>query len=758
LGAIVEVVSADDGGYDICVAGGSPLRIEASGYASVDLIVDAGGRIERNVVLVPEGLIEGVVLRADTREPVPGAKVWAFPLETGNERPAGQVTFTDAQGAFLMSRLHFGRFRLGATAEGLQMTDVVEVSVVAGATNGANVLTLESQVGVEGHVVSRGQPVAGAQVQVVRKNPVASSAWARTQADGSFVISRANVGRSTVVVLGYRVVTPASLDVGYRGLAEIRVEVTRLASISGRVLRAGRPVRDATVITRMQRSRSDLDGRYEIIGLEPGEYSVSARSVEEQASGKSEAFHLAEGEQKILDLELTSGAVVAGKVVDSNGAPLPLTRVQWTHASTGDATSCLTDSLGRFECGSIAGGGDYSPLVFAPAGGALALEWAGGVPPVVRLVDGASRAERVELKVRLQRERIAGRVLDSEQVPVPDARVSLRAIAAESGAQPFFSLPFPEARTGADGAFLFEGLAPGAHVLRVSAGDGGESVQQVTAGDLNVVITIGRVGAIRGELQGFDSVPRVTIESLDGTPRSIAPVVNGTKFRADNISSGRYLVSAIGGRGGDVRVVDVTRDSPSDVQLVSRGTGDIEGMLTELPSGKPLAGFRCFAALRAGGFRSHPSMWSPASSEVSGGDGKFRLRDVPAGDISVTCTAGGENLSSPSVSASLTQGATLSVSLQAVRRSETSSGGLRGLVIDPRQDEPRILDVEPSSAAALAGIRRGERVLAVDDVMVEQVGAQGVIILIANRPSHVPVGLTLLGESGARRVLLPATP
>jgi len=114
-------------------------------------------------------------------------------------------------------------------------------------------------------------------------------------------------------------------------------------SVAGRVTLEGRPLSGVTVMVAAGmsfqgqfagRATTDEQGNYKVSGLAAGDYMISAFApafyLPSTAYGPSgKPLSLGDGETvEGLDLKLTMGGVIAGKITDSNGKPVVEERVQ----------------------------------------------------------------------------------------------------------------------------------------------------------------------------------------------------------------------------------------------------------------------------------------------------------------------------------------------------------------------------------------------------------------------------------------------
>ena len=334
---------------------------------------------------------------------------------------------------------------------------------------------------------------------------------------------------------------------------------------------------------------------------------------------------------------------VAGRVVDPRGRGIAGARVDllapgalrgaveprafaasWL-APPRAAASATTDADGRFAA-TAPGEGPFD-LRATGAGLRTAVEQGvlAGAPRTVVLSAGAA---------------IEGRVVREDGGPIADLAVA---------AFPAGGSPASFARTGPDGGFLLDGLAPGASALVAAAAapDLAVGIVPVPAAGAGpaVEVIVGEGAAMEGTVFGPDGVPapgaEVVVADLDGP---------GFVARAAADPTGRYLLAGMRpgpagffracGAGAAVhpegvapcRLVLADGTAARDIHL---GAGvEVNGLVLDAETGRPVPG--ALAALVSPG--ADPEAWPRGSV---GGDGAFALGGAPAGAAAVAARAPG---------------------------------------------------------------------------------------------------------------------
>lgn len=423
---------------------------------------------------------------------------------------------------------------------------------------------------VGGRVVdAAGTGVAGAAVVATPilpddARPPASLASSRTAADGSF---RIEVGDGAPMWTVYADAPDGSFGRGAacRPGVDVRITLDAPASLAGRVTDPdGRPVTGAVVrwistydaARLVRRATTGADGKFLLTKL-PASMRSTGRWITEADSTiavDADGFAPLTVRQPPdlgtpLDLRLSRGAIVVGRVVDAgSGDPVAGARViLWTfehpdavheglaacgRSSSSRVAEVLTGADGgyRFEHVACAGvhaapqapGGGKGPLIGLV--GALADGWAPASDEVPVPKDG----ETVETALRLwAAATVEGRVVDAAGRPMADFGVSDWADGRRRGWLPATEkgVPANSARTGPDGRYRLDGVpvprsAAATTTLRASPADNSVAMG-FNAPAVDVAVRAGETAQAPDLVVGKDAPASAWIEVVDADDRPV---------------------------------------------------------------------------------------------------------------------------------------------------------------------------------------------------------------------------------------------
>jgi RNA polymerase sigma factor (sigma-70 family) len=756
-----SALSSATGAYELCVAGGREqviTEVTADGYGAVVYQTQVWGRRKVDFALVPEAIVVGRVIREDSREPVARAAVALSSAQWGVERTAARAAFTGSDGTFRITGVAPGPHVIDAIADGLSAARETPIVVEAGQTTEPIEIVLETRSTVRGTVVDDGQPVAGAVITAHTADSRRGSGDAVSQLDGSFTLDRVPRGTVRFVARPHEVTSPRTFAVSKPAHDDVIIEVKPLGVIAGSVTRKGQTVAGALVELNGPNShelgpvRTGSDGRFEARGLKPGRWVVFAGSDREGAFGRAkEDVELAAGETREVTIDMPYGAAISGTVVDQDGAPVPTVSVVFQHTGVDDVGIATTSTDGRFRAAMMVGGGTYRPTVRFGVRTLSVLRPAEGSDfPLVTLADGATELTGVVLAVRLDHLAIAGRVVDENGAPVPDARVA--AERTEAGVEPHFWRWYQQTATmtDVDGRFTIEDLSSGPHALQVRTGTGLETiVQGIAAGRKDVTVVLASAGSIEGTLAGFAGTPRVFAMRQDSRA-SDAPLrgtVTGASFVVPSLSPGNYVVSAYTDTEVASARVTVTAGAAARVDLTGGGSGSIAGRLRDFKTGAPVEGARCNVFARSGETRTSGAIGTGDESDRSGA---FELPAVAAGELAVACWTAGSTYTDGLrlVTVAPSQRLEIDVPVVAIRQDPTLTIGGVGADFDRQSLTPRLFRVAPRGPAGAAGLADGDVITAVDGASVTELSPRSVWFLLIYHPPGTTVPVT--ARRGAR--------
>jgi len=636
-------------------AGRFDLRASRPGFTSANL---SGILIPENeansdigeITLLPGAAIDGIVV--DERDkPVQGAEVNLTPA--GFDHAPGDERFlfrdpvrTGPDGRFRILDLRPGlRIGVQATHPDLAAAELTGVGVP---TAEPVRLRLTRPRSLEGRVRDRqGEPVAGARLYVsdMAGAPMGGG-WERrpshatTDAEGSFVLSGLRPGKAYVTAMasGYRTRSEQAAEVPEEGQAPpLEIILEPGTFLEGfvrdgrgnplpevRVLAQGRPEHGFTKF-----AQTDAAGRYEVGDMEPGPVQVQA-TLRGGGPSANAAVEIRPGRNR-LDLKLSEGIEVSGRIVDSQGAPIPGASLHLRPApGEGQPPVVFAEARasssadGSFVFQGVADG-EYRLLGsrqgFAPAT-ISGLQVAGAPVTGLELRLGPGAA-------------IRGRLLGLD--PATASQVRIMASMQEAGA-------YLQGAVDSSGHYAILDVSPGVWTVMASftSPDMVTAQVEVGPGDTEVVQDLefpsgftltGRVLLDRSPL------PRVQVLVFSTDPEKPAggqreTAYDGT-FRLDRLPAGTYSLSVLTTRGliTHTQTVEIGGDRDLTVEIA---TGAVEGRLLS-PEGLPIAG--ASVSLATEGTHLHPAF--PGLTASSDGQGAFALPGVPAGTYKMTTRAAG---------------------------------------------------------------------------------------------------------------------
>jgi large repetitive protein len=608
--------------------------------------------------------------------PVVGATVTLGVGTGGGFGPAGDpsvrvTTTTGADGSFRFAAATERGNRLLVEAPGFAM---VELSGVRSGALRPLALALGRVVTGTVLLADKRTPVPGA---LVRFEGTVSGRWAEGRADGTFVLE--GLPRE-----GGRIVA----DAGERGRGSLSapsgesrsvVVLAPTATLRGRVVDAdtGAAIAGIRVTARAGGAlfwdRSGKDGRYEIRGLAPGAFRVSADDPR-YVPWSREAVAVAAGQPVAQDVPLVRGATLLGRVVDEEGRPIEgaTGRVAWSGEhpvrffmrTMEGASTFRTAKDGTFKAQRLMPGGNQRLTVDHDDYEARTI---GGI---VLSAGGTKAGITVVLPKGLG---VRGVVKDENGQPLPGAEVEMfRGFTFQSGrgasSFSFVGAPGrqPKKQTGPDGRFEFRGLASGDYSLvATKRGYARERIDPVKVAEgrasepIEMLLKPG--AAISGLVKdrAGNGMPgyRLAARASSGGPGPMGPL-GGTmteeptgpdgSFVIEGLKAGEtYELQLLGETGLGPRKSGVTAPAEG-VEITVSGKGRIQGVVTD-GEGHAVSDFEVAytPSSRGGGggmrfsFRIGPGARAPGQMvAVHADDGAFVIEDVPAGtwDVEVSAT------------------------------------------------------------------------------------------------------------------------
>ena len=587
----------------------------------------------------PPGSISGTVTAAGT--PIASATVCVRPVR---DTARTACVATDEHGGYTFGELTPAAYVVWASAlrlaggpwRGPAPAFDDHLWLAAGEhRTGIDLVLLAGAVEVRGAVRDvRGHAIAGAVIHLgadARSPPVSTT---RSGPDGAFV-AWAMPGDIYLVTSADRYVDGETH--GTAPADQLDIVLTPEAVVGGIVVEAGtrRPLEDATVDVNGTTTRTGAGGRFQITKLPPGRYKPTATSVGGYGE-TAESVLLGLG-QAIDDLVIVvyPVAVVVGRVVINDAAgtrPCP--------PDHGEVSLSRYNSTAFYRARTTTGG---DILLEGVVPGAYQVTAACdrfvSQVPYADLIVGDSDVDDLVWKVH-PGARVAGRVVSRTGAPIADAAVNLVSVNGVS---------FANASSGADGAFLAEGLAPGpTHVVAYATGyprtEAPASVIATLGATATIDLVLATGGSITGEVVDEAGNPAVAVVEARGPDTGSEWSDARGRFTIAALAAGSYDVRARSpwgepSRPPEARPVEiaVTADHATHVHLVAESTpGTITGTVGDA-AGNPIRDAYVTAAREDDpaadpdkpGYLSRGAWHDPPV--LTALDGSFRLTGLPRG-------------------------------------------------------------------------------------------------------------------------------
>lgn len=548
--------------------------------------------------------VGGRVVDAATGQPVSDAQVTAYKQRDDGQR-RGPFNFqidaedfdflalssaenrrsalSDSKGHFMLPPLEPGRYRFTARHPDLAKSSAKDVEVVAGKPTPDVEIQLAAGGGVEGTVTGFGmRPLADALV-------VAFSIQAGAMRSGT--TDKGGFFRIDGLSPGQYVVFKSRLDERADNIPLELMSNMRLKSVTVRegkftrvdvqddsedgvrvfgVVREGATPVPRALVTLLGSDREGLlgmgvragaagmDGRYELIGIKPGNYVMQVSRFQGQPVQTTFEIEVPEGAHEFAFDVVLPTSEVAGRVVDTRGNPVAGVQVRLGSDSGALAgadgligliaqnglSQARTDDDGAFRMRSVAAGtyrlqagnrfgprqrGNADGDGEAPSYGEATLE---GV-----VVDGSTPVEGLVVTMPLAG-RITGLVVDGSGNPVAGTEIAYVETSQKrrrTKGNPLLDLLGAQSqpiRSDAQGRFEIKGLTPGVYDLRVE-GDALQAGRQddvQVAEDAAVEVTLHMVrGAtlrVRATNVDKQQIPFAQVSLLDGRGKPVVSRVS----------------------------------------------------------------------------------------------------------------------------------------------------------------------------------------------------------------------------------------
>ncbi|PRP99672.1 carboxypeptidase-like regulatory domain-containing protein [Enhygromyxa salina] len=654
--------SDDQGRFSAWVRRGRiHVGARAQGYATRKLYSSAPGP-SVDVYLVPEAVLVGRVVDAQTHAPLPNVEVYPG-IGGGGEFMSYTITSqgwarSDADGYFRIAGLTPGAFRPYVANASWRGRAAQTVKLGLGETSAVIELPVTAAASVRAQVVQResGEPACiGGSASIspgsfeIYSETVDANGWVEFGGlrPGDYTVNLSCQGRFMSKLASFTL-EPEGGDLDeLRWVVPDGVEI-RGVIVDGRgqalpglvVLAELIPTDDDERGATARRSRSepsDETGAFTLLGLESGSYELTLGG----SSGPSlpAPVEVVLGEQDIdgLRIEAPTPTELAGRVIDDAGAAVPDITV--TVYSSNASVDTRSDDDGRFVFPNLGAG---HLRVVANDG-----RWQLDLAETEVDLEASVRAE-IELVVPRGDGVIRGRVVDEGGTPLDDAFISIERQlevldhAPERGKLSYSAAKGRPVLSEADGSFELTGLPKGLFTVWAKQKQGGEAVRADLRPGAQIELVIDTVGSLAGVVVADASAGEftftITAKLADGTLEERDQWTNKDgRWRLDQLPPGRYEVTVVSDAGDGALAVELAAGQAlEDLRIELQGRVTVRGRLVDQTDQSPIVDAKVRVAPPDADF----SVLIKFPRVRSDADGRFTV-EVPAGEMELEVVPGG---------------------------------------------------------------------------------------------------------------------
>jgi 5-hydroxyisourate hydrolase-like protein (transthyretin family) len=583
------------------------VSAEADGYAPWETSVALTRPMRLDLRLQPAARLRGQVVERASGRPVPDAEVKLAPAATSGPGRAAS-THTAEDGSFAFETVAAGRYQLSARS-GRLLAIGPAVDLIATQTVERVRLAMDPGIAVSGRLRdAAGRGVPGIELTL-------GDARATSGADGHFRLDGVLPGQQSLSgapsAAGWRGFW-RTLTVPLEGLADVEVVLARGALLTGRVLTAeGLPAEGVVVSAEQKRwsvgmAESAADGSFRIAGLDGAAVSVRGWHP---ALGIARQELAAWGGQssRAVELRLTAGASIAGRVAFEDGSPAAAVSVAFSGQELGTAyNSVSTGDDGSYRVRGLPPG-RYT--VHARRKGAPSWLSRSTETPDFRILTLGENEQRAGVDMVLARggQSLAGTVSLADGKPAPGTQVVAgRERGAGHPLKPESYQVEHSAVVGPEGRFRIDDVEPGAFTLwAVRPGFPDAQVEHVPAGTADVRLRLTAPASLTGLVTRADGSPcPLFVLSLVSTQARRSSLGSrtvsdpGGAFDWTGLEAGTYQVRVSSLDVGASQLVTLAPgERKQGLHLVLDRSTEVTGTVIDGQSGAPLAGVSVAAVL-----------------------------------------------------------------------------------------------------------------------------------------------------------------
>ena len=466
--------------------------------------------------------------------------------ESGSQR-AG----TDASGAWHIDTVAAGHHVFRAASERYRTSDEVALDLDGRKPREGITIRVEVDGDLGGIVVDGSGNGVGSAMVVASAFAGGATLYGTTEVDGHFVLAGPHGRFQVHAAKGPLASAPEEVDLLPKKHVEVRLVVDR-SSITGAVVDPrGRPVVGARVSATSSLNigsyeshiaTSDAKGRFEVTGVVPGEYELSAERPDHEVADTRRTVAAKSGDSGVK-IVLPEVSTLSGRVL-LEGKPVPYYGVYITEPEPQWLAYPLEvrSTEGRFAKHGVPAG--MWRVTFAGPG------FAPKTLKNVSIPDGRD-LDLGDVMVD-HGQHVGGHVLDARGAPIAGASVTVhtRASSFNDAVLDLIANGTLSTVTDQSGAYQLDGISPPAiagltnHIVATQARLGTSGERELSASDSNVDLVIAAAGGIDGRVVGPPGVPQV-VGCFQGSDSAFDVTTSPDElgqFHFNNLAPGDYSV------------------------------------------------------------------------------------------------------------------------------------------------------------------------------------------------------------------------
>ena len=676
-GAPVSTLSDEEGKFSLWVEEGiTTVHAAAAGYSGGSTEVLAPGE-SAEILLTPESTLSGRVIYADSKKGVPNAKVVvrSFSQFSWRGQEGGKTAISNENGDFHLEGLAPGRYKTTASIKGAFGQSPASTLLGLGESKSEISIPMHPTSNVLGRVIvdnDKNTPCPKGYVHFSRSSSIDDQTWSTIKENGTVEVDTLLPGEYNVAIEceGYiseetypKVVvneeaheshnlTWSVNDTGITLKGQV-VNSANESIVDASVTIAGKMSNNPRAKINRAYESTDEDGRFVAKGLIAGAVDINASANDYPENQDATKLELLEGQSPEVQITLSKGGTIYGKITSSDGTPVSGATVRATSIKqqnqffmwAGGGNETRSDDEGNYTIEGVRPG-KFRVVPSGDAWGARSMRKPGttddDLQGKVTHVKADQKSE-VNLVVENSNAFIEGSVVDSNGNPVTDAYISSSresdsksASKSMSRTMTRFSLQQKPTMTDTSGHFKIEKLSKGSYALRAFRKGGGEATVDGIKTGSSVTMTIETTGSIQGKLLSsggelpFQFKIHVNDDSTAFSRNEPFFKTQGA-WKMSDLPAGKYLVSLSSSKGSASQTIELAEgEHKENIVLEIESLARLQGKFVDQESGKPIAGLMAFSQPQDGP-RSFSFSDAGSKEHISNKEGLFKLKDVPLG-------------------------------------------------------------------------------------------------------------------------------